>query len=169
MRWEHIRNCWRLAEFTSNSINCNTKSKKRPSPFCQIALQAKKPPVATFPAILETLGDHIRKRQIELQLRPKEVARILGVSIDTIYRWRRKQWRPSIRRKGKIIQFLGYNPFPETAVSLGEKIRNYRATHELTIGELAAALGVTKGTIHSLEKNKHKPRKRLAERLAAIC
>jgi len=54
-------------------------------PFCHLTLKAKKPLPLGYPQILKTLGDHLRKRRLDLNLLQKEVAEIIGVDETTIY------------------------------------------------------------------------------------
>ena len=59
---------------------------------------------------LRTPGDHLRNRRLDLGLRPKEVARALGVDEMTVNTWERHRTRPAGRFVLRIIQFLGYIP-----------------------------------------------------------
>lgn len=54
-------------------------------PFCKIELKAPKPPPAGYPKILKTLGDHIRKKRLDLGLLQKDVAKIIGTTESTIW------------------------------------------------------------------------------------
>ena len=40
-----------------------------------------------YPQKLETIGNHIRKRRLDLRLKQKEVSRIIGVTRAMIYTW----------------------------------------------------------------------------------
>jgi hypothetical protein len=56
-------------------------------PFCKIVLKAKKPASALYPKKLNTLGDHLRRKRLDLKLFQKEVARKGKLlSKSTIYR-----------------------------------------------------------------------------------
>jgi hypothetical protein len=46
-------------------------------PCCQIRLKAQKPLPSAYPQTLKTLGDHLRKRRLDLQLFQKDVAQML--------------------------------------------------------------------------------------------
>ena len=56
-------------------------------PFCQITLKGKRPLAKAYPKILKTLGDHLRKKRLDLKLLQKDVARIIGVTESTIWNW----------------------------------------------------------------------------------
>ena len=56
-------------------------------PFCHVRLTARKPSPAAYPKEMKTLGDHLRKRRLDLGLLQREVADRLGVTKDTIHNW----------------------------------------------------------------------------------
>ena len=56
-------------------------------PFCQRAIQAQKPKPDGYPEKLETIGEHLRARRLDLFLFQKDVAKILNVSTCTIENW----------------------------------------------------------------------------------
>ena len=76
-----------------------------------MALRAKKPVSAAYPKELKTLGDHLRKRRLELKMLQKEVAEKLGTTPCTIRNWEKNRSNPSLGFIPKIIQFLGYMPY----------------------------------------------------------
>ncbi|OGQ13087.1 MAG: hypothetical protein A2026_07180 [Deltaproteobacteria bacterium RBG_19FT_COMBO_46_12] len=63
--------------------------------------------------MLETIGDHIRKRRMDLKLTQKEVAEKLGVDKTAIQFWENNRVKPSLGNIPKIIEFLGYDPLGE--------------------------------------------------------
>ncbi|MBI2073639.1 MAG: helix-turn-helix transcriptional regulator [Gemmatimonadetes bacterium] len=80
-------------------------------PFCGVTLRGQKPPPPGYPRELRTLGDHLRKRRLDLGLRQDDVARKLGVSLDTIRNWEVGRAAPAQWQWAGIIRFLGYAPF----------------------------------------------------------
>jgi len=52
-----------------------------------LRLKAPKPNFPKYPKELKTLGDHIRKRRLDLGLVKRQVAERIGVSEATIYNW----------------------------------------------------------------------------------
>ena len=66
----------------------------------------------TIPSILEnlptpvTLGDHLRRRRLELGLHQKDVAKIIGVTTSSIWNWEHGA-EPELRYQPQIITFLG--------------------------------------------------------------
>ncbi|MFC3053270.1 helix-turn-helix domain-containing protein [Kordiimonas pumila] len=91
------------------------------------------------------------KRRMELELRQKDVGKLIGVGNFTIMNWEKGDAQPSIKHYPAIISFLGYEPFPEP-VTLGEKIKAYRLRHGVSIKELANELGIDE---HSLARREH--------------
>ena len=63
-------------------------------------------PKNEYPANPKTIGEHIRKRRMDLGLEQKEVARIIGVTESTIWNWE-NGCNPAKRFTGKIEGFLG--------------------------------------------------------------
>ena|SRR5215831_1555163 len=60
----------------------------------------------------QTLGDHIRKRRLELGLFQRQVAEKIGVDMMTIWNWECNESSPQIQFFPAIIKFLDYNLFP---------------------------------------------------------
>jgi transcriptional regulator with XRE-family HTH domain len=65
-----------------------------------------------YPTNPKTLGEHLRKKRIDLQLSMTKLARILGLGItDTaIEKWEKNQNRPTKEHRKRIVEFLGFNP-----------------------------------------------------------
>jgi len=74
-------------------------------------LRGHKPLPPGYPKSLETIGDHIRKRRMDLKLIQKALAERLRVNKDTIRFWESSQAKPSRVKIPTIIEFLGYDPF----------------------------------------------------------
>ena len=65
-------------------------------PFCKIELKAARPlSVPDYPKTLNTLGDHIRKKRLDLELLQKDVANIIGINESTIWNWENNYATPS--------------------------------------------------------------------------
>ena len=137
-------------------------------PFCHITLKTKKPLPSTYPRTLKTLGDHLRKRRLDLKLLQKEVAQRLGVGESSIYNWENNLTKPALRYIPKIIEFLGYTPFDTSTLSVGEKIVAYRRLLGLSQKRFAHYLGIDPTTLGRWEKNKRRSPKRLLEDLTTF-
>jgi len=137
-------------------------------PFCHLTLKAKKPLPPAYPQAIETLGDHLRRKRLNLKLLQKEVASRIGVDDVSIYNWENNRVNSSVPFIPKIIEFLGYIPYKTTSDSLEEEIVNYRRNHGLPQKRLAHLLGVDPRTLRSWEEGKHWPQKRLFDKLSSI-
>ena len=125
-------------------------------PFCSLALTSPKPLSRKYPNQINTLGDHIRKRRLDLGLLQKEVSEKIRVDESTIYHWERQRTQPEIRFIARIIEFLGYDPIPQPK-SFPEKLKTYRLRMGLSQKKLAIKLGIDPSTILKWEKGRHKP------------
>lgn len=61
-------------------------------------------PKEAYPANPKTIGEHIRKRRMDLGLMQKEVAGIIGVTESTIWNWENRM-NPSERYMKRIEEF----------------------------------------------------------------
>jgi len=104
-----------------------------------------------------------------VKLLQKDVAPILGVDTMTINNWERNRCQPRLYLFPKIVQFLGYSPFPSYEESaFGEAIKAYRLRHGLSQKKLAKALGIDPTTLARWEKGRSKPGAILSRRLAKL-
>jgi transcriptional regulator with XRE-family HTH domain len=125
-------------------------------PFCHFELRAPKPKPSCYPKEINTLGDHIRARRLDLKLLQKEVAEQIGVHELTITNWEGNATVPEVRYMPAIIQFLGYNPLPE-ASSLPRRLSTARMALGLSQRKMAAKLGVDPATLMGWEAGRHQP------------
>ncbi|MBI3783979.1 MAG: helix-turn-helix domain-containing protein, partial [Deltaproteobacteria bacterium] len=79
-------------------------------PFCHVRLTAPKPKNPAYPVEVRTLGDHLRKRRLDLGLLQREVAEHLGVDSDSICHWETGYGEPKVHLVPRIIDFVGYIP-----------------------------------------------------------
>ena len=136
---------------------------------CHVTLSAKKPLSGAYPVSLTTLGDHIRKRRLDLNLLQKDVAIMLVVDTTTINNWERNRCQPRLYLFPRIAKFLGYSPFPtEAKTTIGEAIRAYRLMHGLSQKKMAKSLGIDPTTLTRWEKGKGRPGNKLHKRLVEM-
>ncbi len=79
-------------------------------PFCHFEKTTKKPISKAYPKRLITIGDHIRKRRLDLKLTQIQLAGLIGVDEMTIVNWELNYTKPLDKHVDKIIDFLGYDP-----------------------------------------------------------
>ena len=63
-----------------------------------------------YPKQLSTIGDHIRKRRLDLKLFQRELAEMVGVHDVDVCKWENNKVMIPESCQEKIIAFLGYNP-----------------------------------------------------------
>ncbi len=111
--------------------------------FVPITLRALKPKETDFEP--QNLGEHIRKRRLELRLTQKQAAERLGVNPWTGLDWEKDHTEPPIESIPVIIRFLDYDLFPEPK-TIPERLLAKRRTMGWSIKEAARRLGVDSGT-----------------------
>ncbi|MDD3926411.1 MAG: helix-turn-helix transcriptional regulator [bacterium] len=141
-------------------------------PFCKVELKASKPLPEAYPKRLDTIGDHIRKKRLEMKLMQSQVAEIIGVTENSITNWEKHRTTPAFWHLPKIIEFLGYVPDTITksisGMSLGEKIVAYRKIAGISQLSLARQLGVDPCTLSKWEKNMSIPPKRFLKAIELL-
>jgi transcriptional regulator with XRE-family HTH domain len=125
-------------------------------PFCHSQLRAAKPQSEHYPKEINSLGDHIRARRLNLKLLQRQVAEQIGVNAATITNWERNESTPVIHYIPAIVQFLGYDPLP-SGDSLPERLRRARRQLGLTQRKMAERLGVDPCTLRDWEAGLHQP------------
>lgn len=125
-------------------------------PSCRAELRAPKPKPEQYPKEINTLGDHLRTRRLDLKLLQRGVAEQIGVSGATITSWERNATAPLIRYMPAIVRFLGYDPMPPGS-SLPERLIAARRERGLTQRQMAERLGVDPGTLQDWENGRHQP------------
>jgi DNA-binding XRE family transcriptional regulator len=64
----------------------------------------------------QTVGEHIKRRRLELHLFQSDLAKKLGVNVQSIRNWEKNTYQPIERLMTGIVKWLGYDP--RKAVSL---------------------------------------------------
>jgi DNA-binding transcriptional regulator YiaG len=65
-----------------------------------------------YPANPKTLGEHLRKKRIDLHLSMTQLAQTLGLgfTVTAIEKWEKNQNRPTEEHRSRILEFLGFDP-----------------------------------------------------------
>jgi DNA-binding XRE family transcriptional regulator len=130
--------------------------------------QTGKPMPISYPENPVSIGDHIRKKRMELKLLQKDVARICGVSEDCITNWEKNRNTPQIQYFPHIINFLGYLPFDVDLTTLSGRLKAHRYINGLSQKQLGKILGVDGATVCSWELEENQPHKVILEMLATM-
>jgi DNA-binding XRE family transcriptional regulator len=104
----------------------------------------------------KTLGQHLKKRRIELGLFQRDLRRRFKLEKETYANWEKDRCCPAMKHWPGIIAFLGRDPNPEPT-TLGERLLTYRRHHGLSRITLATALAVDEGTLWRWEIDQRKP------------
>ena len=105
---------------------------------------------------------------MQLKLFQSDVAKIFDVCEDSITGWENGRSVPQIQYYPKLIEFLGYNPFPVETETLGGRIKKYRIEHGLSHKKLGEKIGVDASTIGAWEENEHVPNIKIFSSLEEI-
>jgi transcriptional regulator with XRE-family HTH domain len=129
-------------------------------PFSAMAYRVPKPKGDKYPRQLLTIGDHIRKRRMDLGLLQSDVSKIIGTkSIDAVRNWELGKEQPQIHHMPEVIKFLGYIPIQISLITLGDRIKTFRILKGLGHKAMGEQLNVNGSTIGSWEKNEFLPHK----------
>ena len=115
-----------------------------------LTLKALKPKVTDCPPVL--LGEHIKKRRLELGLTQKEAGKHFGVTSFTVTNWEHGLRKPAIQHLPAICQFLGYDPEPPTPDTLAERLAAKRRQFGWSQRVAAKKLGVDPSTWSAWEQ-----------------
>ena len=132
-------------------------------PFCHLQIKVLRSPYpdkwkCTQKAAIEpkTIGEHLKRRRLELHLLQTEVGRRLGVHKGSIQTWERGIGLPGIRQLPAVIEFIGCDPEPEPE-DLPRRIAYARRRLGFTQENLAKVLKVNPVTVWSWESGRTRP------------
>ncbi|MGE4579120.1 MAG: helix-turn-helix domain-containing protein [Desulfuromonadales bacterium] len=111
-----------------------------------------------------TLGDHLRRRRLELGLYQKDVAIQIGVTASTIWNWENDWSSITLSCMPKVIEFLGYNPIPCPEVLL-ERLAWYKQVKGLTLEQLGAEMERDPEQLADWLAGRHKPSRNNQEKM----
>jgi transcriptional regulator with XRE-family HTH domain len=109
-----------------------------------------------------TLGDHLRRRRLELGLYQKDVAVQIGVTTSTIWNWENNWSSITLSCMPKVFEFLGYNPIPCPDDPL-ERLTWYKQVNGLTLEQLGAEMGRDPEQLADWLTGRHNPCRRNLE------
>ena len=115
--------------------------------ICNIVLNALKPERKPYPKELQTYGDHLRKKRLDLNLTQPQVAKIINVTTDSITNWELNKGTPNLIFIPKIISFLEYTPIVNE-----NSIKSYRIQNGLSQKEFAKILEIDPTTLSRIER-----------------
>ena len=116
---------------------------------------------------LRTVGDHLKRRRMDLEVQQKQLADELGVKAWNLRLWEAGRSRPAIRYWPAIIHFLGYEPWPETRL-LSERLLALRRSRGWSQTRLAEELGTIQCVVAAWETDEHKPTAQFRRRIEGL-
>jgi len=117
----------------------------------------EKPMPISYPKNPKTVGEHLRKKRMELKLLQSDLAKILGVSTDCVTYWENNRSKPQIQHYPAIQLFLGYSLVKVNEKKFEGRLRAYRWRKGLSHKRLGEMLGVDASTVGSWEKGESFP------------
>lgn len=127
---------------------------------CYFSKKAQIPCQKGYPEELKTLGDYLRKTRLDRNLSQPQVARVIGVTTDTITNWELNRNTPEAKQAAKIISFIGCVPQEWGRASLRERLYYARQVKGVTHRQLAKELKIDASTIGATEAEKRNPSKK---------
>lgn len=137
-------------------------------PFVNFKRKVNKPMPKSYPKKPMTIGEHLRKKRMELRLLQCDLADILRVSEDCITNWENNKSIPQINYYPGIQLFLGYSPLTFDESNFGGKLKAYRWKNGLSHKRLGKILGVNSTTIGAWEAGESVPKKENLEQLELL-
>lgn len=120
-----------------------------------------------YPRGINTLGDHLRKRRLDLGLLQREVAERIGVDPATVTNRELRHVAPEFRWLPAIIDFLGYDPRPRPA-TIRQALIRHREGQGLSQRAFADQLGVDPSTLAKWERGRRVPAGRYRVRIDSV-
>jgi site-specific DNA recombinase len=108
------------------------------------------------PEKAETVGDHLRRRRLELGLLQRQVAEQLGVAQGTMHNWEKNRCQPRVQHMPAVVRFLGYTP-PVATDSWAARLVQGRRAIGLSQKEAARQMGVVQCTLARWERGEREP------------
>jgi DNA-binding XRE family transcriptional regulator len=137
-------------------------------PCLRFERQILKPMPIPYPENPVSIGDHIRKKRMELKLLQKDVAKICGVTEDCITNWEKNRSVPQIQFFPNIISFLGYFPIDIDTNTFSGRLKFYRYKNGLSQKQLGKILNVDGATVCSWESDEFQPMRKTMTKLQTL-
>jgi len=135
-------------------------------PFTSLRLAGRRPRELPrgYPVSPGTLGEHLRRRRLDLGLTQRILADRWGVRSETIAAWELGRTKPGIRQVGRIVAFLEGDPVAHSATLSGWLLA-IRRRLGLTQADLAARLGQDEKQVCRWERGQRTPHSAIVGRI----
>lgn len=121
-----------------------------------------------YPESPSTLGEHLRKRRLDLGMTQEQAAMHFGVTVVSYKSWEGDRNSPGIGKWPGIIDFLGYDPSPPSEDTFAKAVSALRRRLGLDKHQFAKRVGVDVKSVRNWESGKHGPFRRLREQLVGL-
>ena len=111
------------------------------------------------------LGEHLRKRRMDLGLRQSDVADRIGVGAQTVNYWEKGHFNPEVQYVPQIVTFLGYDPFGPPPDGFPARLKAARIAAGMTRRQLAERLCSHPATVAKWERGEAEPMTEFHKRL----
>jgi transcriptional regulator with XRE-family HTH domain len=128
-----------------------------------IHIPLEKQQLPGYPEIPITVGDHIRKKRMDLGLLQREVAEIIGVTESSVWNWEHGT-EPELQYNPKIINFLGYIPFDCPDDTVG-RLAWYKRAMGMNLDHLGEAMGRDPEQLSDWLSGRHNPFRKNREKI----
>ncbi len=108
-----------------------------------------------YPVAIAKLGDHIRKRRLDLGLLQIEVAKMIGVTESTVWNWEHGT-EPELIHIPAVIAFLGYVPWDEPEDPVGQ-LTYFKKVRGLSFQRLGALMERDPEQLEDWLSERHRP------------
>jgi transcriptional regulator with XRE-family HTH domain len=102
--------------------------------------------VKGYPDAPKTLGEHLRKRRLDLRETQAQAAARFGISSTAYNGWEADRIAPNISKWPEVVRFLGYDPTP-APTNFDEALTALQRRHGLPREVLAVRLGIERKTL----------------------
>ena len=123
-------------------------------PFGLKLLKSLRP--VPYERVPQTLGQHLRKRRLEMGLFQRDLRERFKLEKETYANWEKDRCYPAMNHWPGIIAVLGVDPSP-MPVTTGDRLKAYRRQHGISRNALAAALGADERTVWRWESGCRAP------------
>jgi len=100
----------------------------------------------------KTIGEHILKRRLFLNMTQAELAKLFNVGLTSIVNWENDHTEPELRYTPILIEFLGYDPLSLNPNSIGELLLAERRKYGWNQSVVAEKLGIDRDTFSKWER-----------------
>ena len=107
----------------------------------------------------------MRTVRLDRKLSQSKVAKIIGVTTDTITNWELNRNEPTLKYASKIIKFIGYFPFEWKDEPLHIQMKYARMISGQTVKEMAEELNCDWSSLMRIERGISNPSSKTKEKI----